>query len=163
MFAALLTSDRKFKLLSDTFDIWPRDLMPVRTKSGKWASFRSEPSCLDKTPELRTDKELTEEIDRCLKTMPKHDETSIRATTFQQTYLYWENCTTLNNGNLQPDVPVTSCPDVIAKALEKVIKATRGTPLKPATIAPAQKAPPKPNWANTARNAAANWNMKMDV
>ena len=43
----------------------------------------------------------------------------------------------------QPDVPVTSCPDAIAKALEKVIKATQGTPLKPATIAPTQKAPRK--------------------
>ena len=42
-------------LLPGTSDIWLRDFMPVRTKSGKWISFRYEPSYLDKTPELRTD------------------------------------------------------------------------------------------------------------
>lgn len=55
MFAALDLFNIKYKLLNNTNDIWLRDFMPVKTKSGKYVSFRYEPSYLDGSPELRTD------------------------------------------------------------------------------------------------------------
>ena len=55
MFAALNLFNIKYKLLNNTNDIWARDYMPVKTKSGKYVSFRYEPSYLDGSPELRTD------------------------------------------------------------------------------------------------------------
>lgn len=55
MFAALDLFNIKYKLLNNTNDIWARDYMPVKTKSGKYVSFRYEPSYLDGSPELRTD------------------------------------------------------------------------------------------------------------
>lgn len=55
MFAALDLYNIKYKLLNNTKDIWLRDFMPVKTKSGKYVSFRYEPSYLDDYPELRTD------------------------------------------------------------------------------------------------------------
>ena len=45
----------KYKLLNNTKDIWLRDFMPVKTKSGKYVSFRYEPSYLANNPQLRTD------------------------------------------------------------------------------------------------------------
>lgn len=36
-------------------DIWMRDFMPIKTKSGKYISFRYEPSYLKNLPELKTD------------------------------------------------------------------------------------------------------------
>ncbi len=54
MFAALDLFNIKYKLLNNTKDIWLRDFMPVKTKSGKYVSFRYEPSYLDGSPELRT-------------------------------------------------------------------------------------------------------------
>ena len=47
MFAALDLFNIKYKLLNNTKDIWARDYMPVKTKSGKYVSFRYEPSYLD--------------------------------------------------------------------------------------------------------------------
>lgn len=41
--------------LSHTKDIWLRDFMPIRTRTGQFISFRYEPSYLEKKPELRTD------------------------------------------------------------------------------------------------------------
>jgi len=38
-----------------TKDIWMRDFMPIKTKSGKYISFRYEPSYLKNDEELRTD------------------------------------------------------------------------------------------------------------
>lgn len=55
VFAALDLFNIKYKLLNNTNDIWARDYMPVKTKSGKYVSFRYEPSYLDDSPELRTD------------------------------------------------------------------------------------------------------------
>lgn len=55
MFAALDLFNIKYKLLNNTKDIWLRDFMPVKTKSGKYVSFRYEPSYLDNYDELRTD------------------------------------------------------------------------------------------------------------
>ena len=55
MFAALDLFNIKYKLLNNTNDIWARDYMPLKTKSGKYVSFRYEPSYLDGSPELRTD------------------------------------------------------------------------------------------------------------
>ena len=43
------------ELLAHTCDIWLRDFMPIRTKSGRWISFRYQPSYLYEYPELRTD------------------------------------------------------------------------------------------------------------
>lgn len=50
MFAALDLFNIKYKLLNNTKDIWLRDFMPVKTKSGKYVSFRYEPSYLDGSP-----------------------------------------------------------------------------------------------------------------
>lgn len=55
MFAALDLFNIKYKLLNNTKDIWLRDFMPVKTKSGKYVSFRYKPSYLENYDELRTD------------------------------------------------------------------------------------------------------------
>ena len=55
MFATLDLFNIKYKLLNNTKDIWMRDFMPVKTKSGKYVSFRYEPSYLADDPQLRTD------------------------------------------------------------------------------------------------------------
>lgn len=55
MFAALTAHGVDFRLLDGTRDIWLRDFMPVRIKSGKYVSFRYEPSYLEKDSKLRTD------------------------------------------------------------------------------------------------------------
>lgn len=54
MFAALDLFNIKYKLLNNTKNIWLRDFMPVKTKSGKYVSFRYEPSYLANNPQLRT-------------------------------------------------------------------------------------------------------------
>ena len=54
MFAALDLFNIKYKLLNNTNDIWLRDFMPVKTKSGKYVSFRYEPSYLADNLQLRT-------------------------------------------------------------------------------------------------------------
>lgn len=55
LFTALAAHDVPYALLDGTSDIWLRDFMPVRTRSGKLASFRYEPSYLRDCPGLRTD------------------------------------------------------------------------------------------------------------
>lgn len=55
LFAALNSQGISYQLLDNTRDIWLRDFMPVKTKSGKYVSFRYEPSYLKYYPELRTD------------------------------------------------------------------------------------------------------------
>ena len=55
LFATLTAHGVSYKLLDNTRDIWLRDFMPVKTKSGKYISFRYEPSYLKDYPELRTD------------------------------------------------------------------------------------------------------------
>lgn len=55
VFAALNLFNIKYKLLNNTNDIWARDYMPIKTKSGKYVSFRYEPSYLADDPQLRTD------------------------------------------------------------------------------------------------------------
>ena len=55
LFSTLSDSGEKFTLFDGARDIWARDYMPVKTKSGKYLSFRYEPSYLDGSPELRTD------------------------------------------------------------------------------------------------------------
>lgn len=61
LFAILTAHGVPYQLLDNTRDIWLRDFMPVKTKSGKYVSFRYEPSYLENYPELRTDfrKEIT--------------------------------------------------------------------------------------------------------
>lgn len=55
LFTSLIAHGVPYKLLENTRDIWLRDFMPVKTKSGKYISFRYEPSYLKDYPELRTD------------------------------------------------------------------------------------------------------------
>ena len=55
LFSALSEIGEKSTLFDGAKDIWARDYMPVKTKSGKYVSFRYEPSYLDGSPELRTD------------------------------------------------------------------------------------------------------------
>lgn len=53
MFAALDLFNIKYKLLNNTKDIWLRDYMPVKTKSGKYVSFRYEPSYIANDSQLK--------------------------------------------------------------------------------------------------------------
>lgn len=55
LLSALNSQGISYQLLNNTRDIWLRDFMPVKTKSGKYISFRYEPSYLKDDPELRTD------------------------------------------------------------------------------------------------------------
>ncbi len=55
LFAALNAYGVDFRLLDGTRDIWLRDFMPLKTRTGKYVSFRYEPGYLDGDPELRTD------------------------------------------------------------------------------------------------------------
>lgn len=55
LFDALDTQYVEYRLLDGAKDIWLRDFMPVHTKSGKYVSFRYEPSYLADMPEIRTD------------------------------------------------------------------------------------------------------------
>lgn len=54
LLTALDTSGVSYKTISNTSDIWLRDFMPIKTRSGRWISFRYEPSYLNDTPERRT-------------------------------------------------------------------------------------------------------------
>lgn len=54
LFSVLPDSGEKFTLFDGAKDIWARDYMPIRTKSGKYISFRYEPSYLADDPQLRT-------------------------------------------------------------------------------------------------------------
>lgn len=55
LFAALSGCGEKFTLFDGAKDIWARDYMPVKTKSGQYISFRYEPSYLAADLQLRTD------------------------------------------------------------------------------------------------------------
>ena len=54
LFSALTDTEEKITLFNGARDIWARDYMPVKTKSGKYISFRYEPSYLADDPQLRT-------------------------------------------------------------------------------------------------------------
>lgn len=55
LFSAVSDSGERFALFDGAKDIWARDYMPVKTKSGQYISFRYEPSYLADDPQLRTD------------------------------------------------------------------------------------------------------------
>ena len=55
LFAALDLFNIKYKLLNNTKDIWLRDFMPVKIRSGRYVSFRYDPSYLKNDPKLKTD------------------------------------------------------------------------------------------------------------
>lgn len=55
LFSALSDSGEEFALFDGARDIWARDYMPVKTKSGQYISFRYEPSYLAADLQLRTD------------------------------------------------------------------------------------------------------------
>lgn len=55
LFFALDSNGIPYRFIGNTHDIWLRDFMPIRTSTGKYISFRYEPSYLDSFPELRTD------------------------------------------------------------------------------------------------------------
>ena len=54
LFSALSDSGEEFALFDGAKDVWARDYMPVKAKSGKYISFRYEPSYLADDPQLRT-------------------------------------------------------------------------------------------------------------
>lgn len=54
LFSALSDSGEKFTFFDGAKDIWARDYMPVKTKSGKYILFRYEPSYLADDSQLRT-------------------------------------------------------------------------------------------------------------
>ncbi len=54
LFRALKTEGLEYRLLENTRDVWIRDFMPIKTKSGKLISFRYEPGYLKDSPELKT-------------------------------------------------------------------------------------------------------------
>lgn len=54
LFPVLSNCREKFTFFDGAKDIWARDFMPVKTKSGKYVSFRYEPSYLAGDPQLRT-------------------------------------------------------------------------------------------------------------
>ena len=54
LFSALSVSGEKYTLFEGTRDIWARDYMPVRTKSGQYISFRYKPNYVADDPQLRT-------------------------------------------------------------------------------------------------------------
>ena len=54
LFCVLSDNGEKFTLFDGAKDIWARDYMPVKTKSGKYVSFQYEPSYLADKPQLRT-------------------------------------------------------------------------------------------------------------
>ena len=54
MFSALSNNGEKFAFFDGAKDIWARDYMPIKTKSGKYVLFRYEPSYLADDPQLRT-------------------------------------------------------------------------------------------------------------
>ena len=54
LFSALSDCNEKFTLFYGARDIWARDFMPVKTRSGKYVSFRYEPSYLADDLQLRT-------------------------------------------------------------------------------------------------------------
>ncbi len=55
LFAALDLFNIKYKLLNNTKDVWLRDFMPIKTRTGRLVSFRYEPSYLAECTKLRTD------------------------------------------------------------------------------------------------------------
>ena len=55
LFSSLTDTEEKHTLFDGAKDIWARDYMPIKTKSGKYVSFRYEPSYLADNPQLRTD------------------------------------------------------------------------------------------------------------
>ena len=52
--AALKAENVAFSYIENTKDIWLRDFMPVKIKSGKYVSFRYEPCYLEESKNLRT-------------------------------------------------------------------------------------------------------------
>ena len=54
LFCVLSDSGEKFTFFDGAKDIWARDYMPIKTKSGQYISFRYEPSYLADDLQLRT-------------------------------------------------------------------------------------------------------------
>lgn len=55
LFAALEHYGISYSLLDGAKDIWARDYLPVKTRSGRYVSFRYEPSYLNGRESIRTD------------------------------------------------------------------------------------------------------------
>ena len=55
LFTALPKCCEEYEFFDGSKDIWARDYMPVRTGSGKYISFRYEPTYLKDDLQLRTD------------------------------------------------------------------------------------------------------------
>ena len=55
LFSALTANGEAFSLIKNTRDIWIRDFMPIKTRKGRYISFRYEPSYLVEDEHLRTE------------------------------------------------------------------------------------------------------------
>ncbi len=55
LFAALSKFGEEYDFFDSAKDIWARDYMPVKVRSGKYISFRYEPGYLKDYPQLKTD------------------------------------------------------------------------------------------------------------
>ena len=55
LFSSLDSHGISYGFLDRTRDIWLRDFMPVKTRTGTYVSFRYDPGYLDKEPDLKTD------------------------------------------------------------------------------------------------------------
>ena len=55
LFTALTANGEAFSIIENTRDIWIRDFMPIKTRKGRYISFRYEPSYLVKHEKLRTE------------------------------------------------------------------------------------------------------------
>lgn len=73
LFAALDLFNIKYNFIYNTKDIWVRDFMPVKTRSGRYISFRYEPSYLQNYPNLRTDYRMDISCEQLLGTVTYSD------------------------------------------------------------------------------------------
>ena len=55
LFSALSKCGEEYTFFDGAKDIWARDYMPVKTRSGKYISFRYEPCYLKDYPQMKTD------------------------------------------------------------------------------------------------------------
>lgn len=64
LFNALTANGEDFSLIKNTRDIWIRDFMPIKTRKGRYISFRYEPSYLLEHEDLQTDyKDIVPQFD----------------------------------------------------------------------------------------------------
>ena len=64
LFATLTANGEAYSLIENTRDVWVRDFMPIKTRSGRYLSFRYQPSYLIEHEDLQTDyKDIESQFD----------------------------------------------------------------------------------------------------